>query len=187
MVTWLLGRLRPDRRAVPARPPDPQRPHQPKPRHQPLRRLPAQPHTMTSARPPPHRLPRGKQLCMEGHALERSGHRRMARRCSFTPKPPCWRHWLATSGGFAGRQVQICYAMKANPSLGVLQAVCASWMWLRHCVCRGAGRGRWPRVLRRRKSFSLASAKHAQKCGMRSEVGIGCFNVESEAEIGRAQ
>ncbi|QHI98227.1 diaminopimelate decarboxylase [Xylophilus rhododendri] len=84
--------------------------------------------------------------------------------------------------GFAGREVQICYAMKANSTLGVLQlfarAGCGfdivSGGELRRVLAAG---GEAAKVI-----FSGVGKTQAE---MREALaaGIGCFNVESEAEI----
>ena len=84
--------------------------------------------------------------------------------------------------GFAGRKVQICYAMKANSSLAVLQ------LFARHgCGFDIVSGGELQRVLAAggdpaRVIFSGVGKTRAE---MRQalEVGIGCFNVESEAEL----
>jgi diaminopimelate decarboxylase len=84
--------------------------------------------------------------------------------------------------GFAGRDVQICYAMKANPALGVIavfaQAGCGfdivSGGDLDRVLAAG---GRADRVI-----FSGVGKTRAE---MRQALsaGIACFNVESEAEL----
>ncbi|MDP3606029.1 MAG: diaminopimelate decarboxylase [Polaromonas sp.] len=84
--------------------------------------------------------------------------------------------------GFAGRKAQICYAMKANSSLGVLQvfaqAGCGfdivSGGELERALAAGATAGR-----------IIFSGVGKTRAEMRRalEVGIGCFNVESEAEL----
>jgi diaminopimelate decarboxylase len=84
--------------------------------------------------------------------------------------------------GFAGRKVQICYAMKANPALGVIQVFVAAG-----CGFDIVSGGELERVLAaganaRQVIFSGVGKTRAE---MRRalEVGIGCFNVESEAEL----
>jgi diaminopimelate decarboxylase len=84
--------------------------------------------------------------------------------------------------GFAGRTAQICYAMKANSSLGVLQvfaqAGCGfdivSGGELVRALAAGAEA---PKII-----FSGVGKTRAE---MRQALtaGIGCFNVESEAEL----
>jgi diaminopimelate decarboxylase len=84
--------------------------------------------------------------------------------------------------GFAGRDVQICYAVKANASLGVIQAFANAG-----CGFDIVSGGEIERVLAaggqaERIIFSGVGKTRAE---MRRalEVGIGCFNVESEAEL----
>lgn len=84
--------------------------------------------------------------------------------------------------GFEGRDAQICYAMKANSSLGVLQVFAQAG-----CGFDIVSGGELERVLAaggdvRKVIFSgvgktRTEMKHALK------AGIGCFNVESEAEL----
>ncbi len=84
--------------------------------------------------------------------------------------------------GFSGRQVQICYAVKANPALGVLQVFAEAG-----CGFDIVSAGELERVLAvgaaaDRIIFSGVGKTRAE---MRAalEVGIGCFNVESESEL----
>ncbi|MDO9090783.1 MAG: diaminopimelate decarboxylase [Burkholderiaceae bacterium] len=84
--------------------------------------------------------------------------------------------------GFAGRRARICYAMKANSSLGVLQVFAQAG-----CGFDIVSGGELERVLAAgvdgaRVIFSGVGKTRAE---MRRalEVGIGCFNVESEAEL----
>ncbi|MBX9613823.1 MAG: diaminopimelate decarboxylase [Burkholderiales bacterium] len=84
--------------------------------------------------------------------------------------------------GFAGRNAQICYAMKANSSLAVLQlfarAGCGfdivSGGELQRVIAAG---GEPARVI-----FS-GVGKTAAEMRQALQAGIGCFNVESEAEL----
>ncbi len=84
--------------------------------------------------------------------------------------------------GFAGREVQICYAMKANSTLGVIQVFAQAG-----CGFDVVSLGELTRVLAaggqaRKVIFSGVGKKRAE---MRAalQAGIGCFNVESEAEL----
>ena len=84
--------------------------------------------------------------------------------------------------GFAGRNIQICYAMKANPALGVIQVFAKAG-----CGFDIVSGGELERVLvagavPHRIIFSGVGKTRAE---MRRalEVGIGCFNVESEQEL----
>ena len=92
-------------------------------------------------------------------------------------------HALASyQRGFAGRDSQICYGMKANPSLGVLQVFANAG-----CGFDIVSSGELERVLAvggdaKKVVFSgvgktPAEMRHALR------AGIGCFNVESEAEL----
>ena len=84
--------------------------------------------------------------------------------------------------GFAGRDAQICYGMKANPALGVLQVFANAG-----CGFDIVSSGELDRVLAvggdaKKVVFSgvgktPAEMRHALR------AGIGCFNVESEAEL----
>ena len=83
---------------------------------------------------------------------------------------------------FAGRDVQICYAMKANSTLAVLQLFARAG-----CGFDIVSGGELQRVLAaggeaRRVIFSGVGKTRAE---MRQalEAGIGCFNVESAAEL----
>ncbi|MDA8519490.1 diaminopimelate decarboxylase [Acidovorax sp. NCPPB 4044] len=84
--------------------------------------------------------------------------------------------------GFAGRKVQICYAMKANSSLAVLQlfarAGCGfdivSGGELRRVLAAGGDPG---------KIIFSGVGKTRQEMREALEAGIGCFNVESEPEL----
>jgi diaminopimelate decarboxylase len=84
--------------------------------------------------------------------------------------------------GFAGRKAQICYAMKANPSLGVLQVFAQAG-----CGFDIVSGGELERVLAAGGSGAnvIFSGVGKTRPEMRRalEVGVGCFNVESEAEL----
>ena len=84
--------------------------------------------------------------------------------------------------GFAGRHAQICYAMKANSSLAVLQVFARAG-----CGFDIVSGGELERVLTAggeacKVIFSGVGKTRAE---MRQALtaGIGCFNVESEAEL----
>lgn len=84
--------------------------------------------------------------------------------------------------GFAGRDAQICYAMKANSSLAVLQVFAQAG-----CGFDIVSGGELERVLAAggvpsRIIFS-GVGKTRQEMRQALQVGIGCFNVESEAEL----
>ncbi|AEG91874.1 diaminopimelate decarboxylase [Ramlibacter tataouinensis] len=84
--------------------------------------------------------------------------------------------------GFAGRQATICYAMKANSSLAVLQLFARAG-----CGFDIVSGGELERVLAAGAlpSKVIFSGVGKTRAEMRRalEVGIGCFNVESEAEL----
>ena len=84
--------------------------------------------------------------------------------------------------GFAGRNAQIFYAMKANSSLGVLQVFAAAG-----CGFDIVSGGELERVLAAggdaaKIIFSGVGKTRAEMC-QALQAGIGCFNVESEAEL----
>ncbi|MEZ7847233.1 MAG: diaminopimelate decarboxylase [Polaromonas sp.] len=84
--------------------------------------------------------------------------------------------------GFAGRHAQICYAMKANSSLGVLQVFAAAG-----CGFDIVSGGELERVLAAGGDAAkiIFSGVGKTRAEMRQalQAGIGCFNVESEAEL----
>ena len=84
--------------------------------------------------------------------------------------------------GFAGRSARICYAMKANSSLGVLQVFAQAG-----CGFDIVSGGELERAL---AAGALAGdiifsgvGKTRREMQRALQVGIGCFNVESEAEL----
>jgi diaminopimelate decarboxylase len=84
--------------------------------------------------------------------------------------------------GFAGRQAQICYAMKANPALGVIQVFAEA-----DCGFDVVSGGEMQRVLaaggQASKIIFSGVGKTRRDMQAALEAGIGCFNVESEAEL----
>ncbi|MBT9505979.1 diaminopimelate decarboxylase [Rhodoferax sp.] len=84
--------------------------------------------------------------------------------------------------GFSGRDVQICYAMKANPALGVIQVFAQAG-----CGFDIVSAGDMDRVLAaggQAKSIIFSGVGKTRAEMRRAlEAGIGCFNVESEAEL----
>ena len=84
--------------------------------------------------------------------------------------------------GFAGRKAQICYAMKANSSLAVLQVFAQAG-----CGFDIVSGGELERVLAAGGDVAkvIFSGVGKTRAEMRRalEAGIGCFNVESEAEL----
>lgn len=84
--------------------------------------------------------------------------------------------------GFSGRQVQICYAMKANSTLAIIQLFAQAG-----CGFDVVSLGEMQRVL---AAGGLAcriifSGVGKTRVEMRAalEAGVGCFNVESAAEL----
>ena len=84
--------------------------------------------------------------------------------------------------GFAGRDAQICYAMKANSSLGVLQVFAQAG-----CGFDIVSGGELDRVLAAggdaKKIIFSGVGKTRAEMRRALEIGIGCFNVESEVEL----
>ena len=84
--------------------------------------------------------------------------------------------------GLAGRRHQICYAMKANSSLAILQTLVRAG-----CGLDIVSGGELERALRAgvAPSMVIFSGVGKTRTEMRRalEVGIGCFNVESVAEL----
>lgn len=84
--------------------------------------------------------------------------------------------------GFAGRNAQICYAMKANSSLGVLQVFARAG-----CGFDIVSGGELERVLAAGgevgKVIFSGVGKTRAEMKQALAAGIGCFNVESEAEL----
>jgi diaminopimelate decarboxylase len=84
--------------------------------------------------------------------------------------------------GFAGRQAQICYAMKANSSLSILKLIAQAG-----CGFDIVSGGELERVLAAggQASQVIFSGVGKTRAEMRRalELGVQCFNVESEAEL----
>lgn len=84
--------------------------------------------------------------------------------------------------GFSGRDVQICYAMKANPALGVIQVFAQAG-----CGFDIVSAGDMDRVLaaggQAKNIIFSGVGKTRSEMRRALEAGIGCFNVESEAEL----
>ena len=84
--------------------------------------------------------------------------------------------------GFAGRQAQICYAMKANSTLAVLQVFARAG-----CGFDIVSGGELERVQAAggdmRKVIFSGVGKTRIEMRQALTAGIGCFNVESEAEL----
>ena len=84
--------------------------------------------------------------------------------------------------GFVGRNAHICYAMKANPALGVIRLLAAAG-----CGFDIVSGGELERVIAAGAATSgvIFSGVGKTRAEMRRalEVGIACFNVESEPEL----
>ena len=84
--------------------------------------------------------------------------------------------------GFAGRNAQICYAMKANSSLAVLQVFARAG-----CGFDIVSGGELERVFAAggaaEKVIFSGVGKSRGEMRQALKAGIGCFNVESEAEL----
>jgi diaminopimelate decarboxylase len=84
--------------------------------------------------------------------------------------------------GLAGRNAQICYAVKANSSLGVIQLLAGAG-----CGFDIVSGGELERVIAAKVAPSsvIFSGVGKTRAEMRHalEVGIACFNVESESEL----
>jgi diaminopimelate decarboxylase len=84
--------------------------------------------------------------------------------------------------GFAGRKAQICYAMKANSSLAVLQVFARAG-----CGFDIVSGGELERVLKAggdpAKVIFSGVGKTRAEMRRALDVGVQCFNVESEAEL----
>ncbi len=84
--------------------------------------------------------------------------------------------------GFSGRQVDICYAMKANSSLGILQVFANAG-----CGFDIVSGGDLERVIAAggdaAKVIFSGVGKTRGEMVQALKAGIGCFNVESEAEL----
>ena len=84
--------------------------------------------------------------------------------------------------GFAGRNAQICYAMKANSSLGILQVFADAG-----CGFDIVSGGELQRVMAAggdvAKVIFSGVGKTRAEMQQALKAGIGCFNVESEAEL----
>ncbi len=84
--------------------------------------------------------------------------------------------------GFAGRKARICYAMKANSSLGVLQVFAQAG-----CGFDIVSGGELERVIAAggdpRKVIFSGVGKTRAEMRQALQAGIACFNVESDAEL----
>ena len=129
----------------------------------------------------PHIAYVGDQLHVEGVALSQLAREHGTPLFVYS-KAAMLSALAAYQRGFAGRQAQICYAMKANSSLAILQVFAEA-----DCGFDIVSGGELARVLAAggdpaKVIFSgVGKTRHEVKQAL--QVGIACFNVESEAEL----
>ncbi len=138
---------------------------------------------MTAASLPghPHFEFRGGELFAEGVPL-RGLARRYGTPLFVYSRQSMLSALAAYRRGFAGRDAKICYAMKANSSLGVLQVFAQAG-----CGFDIVSGGELERVLAAGGAPGdiIFSGVGKTRAEMRRalEADVGCFNVESEAEL----
>jgi diaminopimelate decarboxylase len=123
----------------------------------------------------------GGELCVEGLPLATLA-REYGTPLFVYSKAAMLEALAAYQRGFAGRKARICYAMKANSSLGVLQVFARAGCGfdivsegeLERALAAGAAPGD---IIFSGVGKTRAEMQRALR------VGIGCFNVESEAEL----
>jgi diaminopimelate decarboxylase len=129
----------------------------------------------------PHIAYAGDQLHVEGVSLSQLARENGTPLFVYS-KAAMLSALAAYQRGFAGRQAQICYAMKANSSLAILQLFAEAG-----CGFDIVSGGELVRVLAAggdpaKVIFSgVGKTRHEMKQAL--QVGIACFNVESEAEL----
>jgi diaminopimelate decarboxylase len=129
----------------------------------------------------PHIAYAGDQLHVEGVSLSQLARENGTPLFVYS-KAAMLSALAAYQRGFAGRQAQICYAMKANSSLAILQVFAEAG-----CGFDIVSGGELVRVLAAggdpaKVIFSgVGKTRHEMKQAL--QVGIACFNVESEAEL----
>jgi diaminopimelate decarboxylase len=125
----------------------------------------------------------GDTLYAEGVPLDEIA-RESGTPCYVYSRATLERHWRAFDHAFAGRRHLVCYAVKANGNLGVLNVLArlesgfdiVSIGELERVLAAG---GEASRVV-----FS-GVGKRAEEMRRALALGIRCFNVESEAELER--
>jgi len=129
----------------------------------------------------PHIAYEGDQLHVEGMPLSALAHEHGTPLFVYS-KAAMLAALAAYQRGFAGRQAQICYAMKANSSLAILQVFADAG-----CGFDIVSGGELARVLAAggdpAKVIFSGVGKTRAEMKQALQVGIGCFNVESEAEL----
>ena len=123
----------------------------------------------------------GDQLHVEGVALSQLA-REQGTPLFVYSKAAMLSALAAYQRGFAGRQAHICYAMKANSSLAILQVFAEAG-----CGFDIVSGGELARVLAAggdpAKVIFSGVGKTRAEMKQALQIGIGCFNVESEAEL----
>lgn len=94
------------------------------------------------------------------------------------------RHYRVFRDAFAGLDTLICYAMKANSNQAVLRTLVKEGAGL-DVVSEGELRRALAAGCAPAKIVFSGVAKTAREIALALEVGIGCFNVESEPELVR--
>ena len=129
----------------------------------------------------PHVHYRDQSLCVEGVSLERLAQQHGTPLFVYS-QTSMHEALEAYRRGFAGRKLQVCYAMKANPSLAVLQFFArqgcgfdiVSGGELERVIAAGGDTG---------KVIFSGVGKTRAEMRQALDAGILCFNVESEAEL----
>ncbi len=123
-------------------------------------------------------------LCTEGHALKMLALQHGTPLFVYS-KSAMLSALSAYQRGFFGRNAKIHYAMKANPSLAILQVFAQAG-----CGFDIVSGGELARVLKAggRAEDVIFSGVGKTRAEMKfalmaGELGVGCFNVESEAEL----
>jgi diaminopimelate decarboxylase len=129
----------------------------------------------------PHIAYQGEALYMEGMALSKVAAQFGTPVFAYS-KASMLAALAAYQRGFAGRNAQICYAMKANSNLAVLQVFAKAG-----CGFDIVSGGELARVLAAggepQKIIFSGVGKTRDEMKQALQIGIGCFNVESEAEL----
>lgn len=94
------------------------------------------------------------------------------------------RHYRVFRDAFAGLDTLICYAMKANSNQAILRTLVKEGAGL-DVVSEGELRRALAAGCAPAKIVFSGVAKTAREIALALEVGIGCFNVESEPELVR--
>ena len=129
----------------------------------------------------PHIAYNTQQLMVEGVAAADLAQQHGTPLCVYS-KAAMLGALAAYQRGFAGRRAQICYAMKANSSLAVLQVFARAG-----CGFDIVSGGELQRVLAAggdaAKVIFSGVGKTRAEMQQALDAGIGCFNVESDAEL----